>query len=428
MVVHTRATNQSTLEFDPEIERTHLRSLRERITMAGRTLRELTNPDLTQQPLAITVPPLEQGVTFELKSGVINLLPQFHGLAGEDPIMHLSEFHDICMCSKPSNVTEEQIKMRAFGFTLKDAARNWYYHLPTGTITTWAQLHKAFLDKYFPAKKATALKRAIANVEQADDETLYDYCERFTRLCASCPYHGFEEQELVLHLYNGLLDQERRIIDAACNGSVLNLTPAAARSRIHDIAEGSRSFGRTYARRGANAASSSGLDVTSEIAEIKSMIKGLALGRDPQARVCGICADQSHPTDLCPQLQDPTIADVHAIGGYGPPRPRFDNQANNYNPRWNDHPGFRWNDPAGGQQQPPSQQHNPYRPQYQSNRIHLSPTTRANPSSSIYRRSAENLDPTLHDTCASHRVKYKEFGETGWSAGGSGYNHCSTHL
>ena len=107
--------------------------------------------------------------------------------------------------------------------------------------------------------------------------------------------------------------------------------------------------------------------MTSEIAEIKSMIKGLALGRDPQARVCGICADQSHPTDLCPQLQDPTIADVHAMGGYGPPRPRFDNQANNYNPRWNDHPGFRWNDPAGGQQQNQAQQNN--------HRIHLNLNT-----------------------------------------------------
>src|ERR1044071_686864 len=262
MVVHTRATNQPTLEFDPEIERTHLRNLRQSLQnfviemMAGRTLRELTNPDLTQQPLAISVPPLDQGVTFELKTCVINLLPKFHGLAGEDPIMHLSEFHDICMCSKPSNVTEEQIKMRAFGFTLKDSARNWYYHLPARTIDTWADLYKAFLNKYFPSKKATSLKRAIANVEQADDESLYDFCERFTRLCASCPFHGFQEQELVLHLYNGLLDHERRIVDAACNGSVLNMTATAARNRILEIAEGSRSFGRTYTKKGVSAVSS----------------------------------------------------------------------------------------------------------------------------------------------------------------------------
>ena len=146
--------------------------------------------------------------------------------------MHLSKFHDICCCSKPGNVTEEQIKMRAFGFTLKDNARQWYYLLPSASIDTWEKLHKAFLSKYFPAKKAVALKRAIAMVEQGDDESLYDYVERYARLCASCPFHGFEEKDLVTHLYNGLLDHERRLVDAACNGSVLNLTPAQARIRI----------------------------------------------------------------------------------------------------------------------------------------------------------------------------------------------------
>ena len=81
--------------------------------------------------------------------------------------------------------------------------------LPVGSIDTWVKLYKAFLDKYYPSKKAVALKRAIANVEQADDESLYDYCERFARLCASCPFHGFEEKDLVTHLHNGLLDHER---------------------------------------------------------------------------------------------------------------------------------------------------------------------------------------------------------------------------
>ena len=198
-MVHTRATDSSLVDFDPEIDRTFHRNLRtERLEVipanmadGTRTLRELTAPDLTQQPLAVRVPALGDGVNFELKSGIINLLPKFHGLAGEDPIMHLSEFHDVCMGTKPSNVTEEQIKMRAFGFTLKDTARAWYYHLPSGTIDTWAKLHKAFLNKYFPAKKANALKKAIANVEQADDETLYDYYERFKRLCFQLPVPWF---------------------------------------------------------------------------------------------------------------------------------------------------------------------------------------------------------------------------------------------
>ena len=362
-MVHTRATDSSLVDFDPEVDRTfhsNSRTLRQEFIRANmgdetRTLRELTAPDLTQQPLAVRVPALGDGVNFELKSGVINLLPKFHGLAGEDPIMHLSEFHDVCMGTKPSNVTEEQIKMRAFGFTLKDSARAWYYHLPSGTIDTWAKLHKAFLNKYFPAKKANALKKAITNVEQADDETLYDYTERFKRLRSSCPYHGFDDEDLVLYLYNGLLDHERRIIDAACGGSILNLTPATAMEKFQDIAESTRSFGRTYTKKGANAVSSDNPDVIREIAELKNMIKGLSLqNKTQQVKACGICADHFHPTDACPQLQDDTIAEVHAVGGFGPPRPRFENQAqNNYNPRWRDQAEWQ-------QQQQPQ-----YQPQYQ---------------------------------------------------------------
>ena len=114
-MVHTRATDIDLFGFDSEIERTfhnNLRAARQEIIRANmgdetRTLRELTAPDLTQQSLAVRVPALGNGVNFELKSGVINLLPKISGLAGEYPIMHLSEFHDVCMGTKPSNVTEE---------------------------------------------------------------------------------------------------------------------------------------------------------------------------------------------------------------------------------------------------------------------------------------------------------------------------------
>ena len=43
------------------------------------TLKELATPD--QQPLCIQYPNLK--VAFELKSGLIHLLPTFHGFAGE---------------------------------------------------------------------------------------------------------------------------------------------------------------------------------------------------------------------------------------------------------------------------------------------------------------------------------------------------------
>ncbi|KAL0440701.1 UNVERIFIED_CONTAM: hypothetical protein Sradi_0009000 [Sesamum radiatum] len=45
-----------------------------------RTINEMTSPDLNQQPLCIEYPTLD--VDFELKSGLIHLLPTFRGLAG----------------------------------------------------------------------------------------------------------------------------------------------------------------------------------------------------------------------------------------------------------------------------------------------------------------------------------------------------------
>ena len=87
--------------------------------------------------------------------------------------------------------------------------------MPAGSIDTEDKLHKAFLEKFFPAKKANSLKKAISNVEQEEDETLYDYNERFKRLCSSCPFHGYTTQDLVLYFYGGLLENDRRMIDAA---------------------------------------------------------------------------------------------------------------------------------------------------------------------------------------------------------------------
>ena len=100
----------------------------------NQTLKELATPTLDQQPLCIDIPQLE--VAFELKSGMIHLLPTFHGLAGEDPNKHLKEFHVVCSSMKLVGISVEQVKLRAFLFSLADKAKEWLYYLPSGTITT----------------------------------------------------------------------------------------------------------------------------------------------------------------------------------------------------------------------------------------------------------------------------------------------------
>ncbi|XP_071940019.1 uncharacterized protein [Coffea arabica] len=100
------------------------------------TLRELATPELTHQPLCITFPTLSENTSFELKSGLIQLLPSFHGLSGEKPHKHVKEFEVVCSSMKPPGVTEEQIRLRAFPFSLKDAAKDWLYYLPAGLQST----------------------------------------------------------------------------------------------------------------------------------------------------------------------------------------------------------------------------------------------------------------------------------------------------
>ena len=71
-MVHTRTSNCSSVEIDPEIERTHLRNFRQSLqdlvieSMTEQSLRDLMNLDLTHQPFAVVVPPLANGVDFEL--------------------------------------------------------------------------------------------------------------------------------------------------------------------------------------------------------------------------------------------------------------------------------------------------------------------------------------------------------------------------
>ncbi|RDY04482.1 hypothetical protein CR513_11803, partial [Mucuna pruriens] len=66
-----------------------------------RTLKELATPDVVYQPWCIQYPQLEPAQTYELKSGLIHLLPKFHGLVGEDPHKHLKEFHVVCSTIRP---------------------------------------------------------------------------------------------------------------------------------------------------------------------------------------------------------------------------------------------------------------------------------------------------------------------------------------
>ncbi|XP_027184182.1 uncharacterized protein LOC113782489 [Coffea eugenioides] len=296
------------------------------------TLRELAAPELTHQPLCITFPTLAENTAFELKSGLIHLLPSFHGLSGEEPHKQVKEFEVVCFSMKPLGVTEEQIRLRAFPFSLKDAAKDWLYYLPAVSITTWVQLKKKFLKKFFPASRAASLRKEICSIKQYSGESLYEYWEIFNKLCTRCPQHQISEQLLIQYFYEGLQSTNRSIIDAASGGTLANKTPKEAWELIEAMAENSQQFGfhESNPTRRVNEVETS--SIQQQLSELTSVVRQLAMRDTPRAKVCGICTSMDHCTDTCPILHEDGAEQVNMAGSMPAPRRQYDPYSNTYNP------------------------------------------------------------------------------------------------
>ena len=76
----------------------------------------------------------------------------------------------------------------------------------------------------------------------------------------------------------------------------------------------------------------------------------MAVGKLQTTKACGICSLQGHPTDMCLTLQQDSIQDANALGGFpGQPQRNYDPYSNHYNPGWRDHPNLSYEN-QGGQQ------------------------------------------------------------------------------
>ncbi|XP_020426552.1 zinc finger BED domain-containing protein RICESLEEPER 1-like [Prunus persica] len=87
-------------------------------------------------------------------------------------------------------VTEDQLRIRVFPYTLKDKAKYWLNSLKPGSLTTWAAIQKKFLEIYFSSQKINILRDNILLFAQQDDESFCEAWERFNGLLNQYPHHG----------------------------------------------------------------------------------------------------------------------------------------------------------------------------------------------------------------------------------------------
>ena len=129
-----------------------------------RTLWDYVTSGVHSQTPSITIPPVETH-NFELKPALISMVQQsqFGGLPMEDPNLHLSVFLEVCNTLQINGASTDAIRLRLFPFSLRDKARAWLHSLPPGSISTWEELTKAFLVKFFPSSKTASLRNQITS-------------------------------------------------------------------------------------------------------------------------------------------------------------------------------------------------------------------------------------------------------------------------
>ncbi|KAL2243792.1 UNVERIFIED_CONTAM: hypothetical protein Sindi_0497200 [Sesamum indicum] len=169
--------------------------------------------------------------------------PEIEKTAREDPHKHLKEFHVVCSGMRPQGVTEEQVKLRAFPFSLGDKAKDWLYSLPLGSIVSWNELKKLFLENYFPASRTTNIQKEISGIRRFSSESFYEYWGRFKQLVESCPHHQILDHLLIQYFYEGLSEANRSLVDAASGGALYDKTPTEARKLITTMAANNQQFG-----------------------------------------------------------------------------------------------------------------------------------------------------------------------------------------
>ncbi|GJY69205.1 reverse transcriptase domain-containing protein [Tanacetum coccineum] len=107
-----------------------------------------------------------------LNGRVQNLCP-FRG-PGDDANTHLDKFLHVTQSMKVNGVYDDALHLYLFPYSLQHRATEWFDRLPRNSITTFDQMAKIFLRKYFPPSMVTKLRNDITNIRQEPDESLFE--------------------------------------------------------------------------------------------------------------------------------------------------------------------------------------------------------------------------------------------------------------
>jgi hypothetical protein len=123
----------------------------------ARSLCDYSTPAIANVPVG---PAVNTGTeNFDLQTGLIMMVQasQFCGLPSEDASAHLQHFLELCDTVVIKDVTPASIRLHLFPFSIAGKAKQWFYQCKEA-VNTWDKCSAAFLAKFFPMGKTSALR------------------------------------------------------------------------------------------------------------------------------------------------------------------------------------------------------------------------------------------------------------------------------
>jgi len=127
---------------------------------------------------------------------------------------------ELCDTFTVKNVVANAICLHLFPFSLLGKEKQWFYS-NKAECTSWVKHSNAFLKKFFPSGKTSALWGKISSFQQQADETIPEAWEHLQEYIHACPHHGIEEWLFNQGFYLGLTGVARSHLDVVVGGTLL---------------------------------------------------------------------------------------------------------------------------------------------------------------------------------------------------------------
>nr|GEW50452.1 DNA-directed DNA polymerase [Tanacetum cinerariifolium] len=261
----------------PNIVEPEIRTIKEIVSMAERTMEELLQAPTEGYGEAIVISKI-LAENFEIKTNLLQLFQanKFHGFESDNPHTHISNFKRMTVTLKYRDVPNNAIKLMLFLYSLEGAARIW--RVPNiiepeiRTIKEIVLMADRTMEELLQAPtegygEATVIPEILAeNFEiktnlfqdvpnDAIKLMLFSYSlegaariwyekeppnliitwddlvnkfDHFKEMLRACPHHGFSELTQIDTFYNGLTEQDQDSLNAAAGGNLLNKTTREA--------------------------------------------------------------------------------------------------------------------------------------------------------------------------------------------------------